>query len=130
MATKTPDQHNKSNDKEEPYTASGIAKTIIKLKSALKSELDEVTDFRSCIEFLHNLLNYNTDAISLAKEKYQSQKVEKEFFLSLYQKTYDIYNGVYQDGLKKAESLGANPSETNPKTFPKSLEKITFPENN
>jgi hypothetical protein len=119
------------NNEEESYITSGLASKIDNMRNNLKEELDKASDFRSCIEFLYSVVEaYNKNIIPYLKEMHQNPTLKRELFLSLYQKTYDIYSEVYKQGLKKAESFGADPSEVSPEKFPKSLEKLTFPESN
>lgn len=123
-------QTNNQNNKEEFYLCSNLKNKEDNLKNGLKDKLDESTDFQSCIAFLHNLNEeYKFDVIPSVKEKYQNSP-SKELVLALGHRVYNIYNEIYQEGLKKAESFGINPSEELPSKFPKSLEKLTFPENN
>jgi hypothetical protein len=123
-------KQNNIND-EELYSESKfmeIQKRVDNSFNKIKRHIDNVKDAPTCILLLNELKKGYDELIPVMKEVYS--KHSSQVVSVNNDNAYRKANELYQYAFKKAESFGISPSEFSQLKLPRSLEKITSPENN
>jgi hypothetical protein len=129
MAT---NKHNNLNNEEEHHQefVRNIQKSISTTFGKVKKSVDNSSDPIYCLSFMTFIrAMYDRQVIPLLKEDYSNDPSHRGLYLSRANYAHEMFDGLYQHILKRVEELGI-PSSDFPSSFPKSLEKLTFPENN
>ncbi len=128
----------KPNNKNPEYNQQEQERILADLKRRVYSEVDTIkkmiNEDSNQFHSVNNLLvikeAYTKILVPSVKEYLMRNNLLRLYLEPTTKEMYNLINGMYQHAFRHAESIGVKPSDLPPQIFPKSLEKITFPQDN
>jgi hypothetical protein len=126
-------KQNNQNNEEEVYSGKEFSKAYKNVENScnkIRRDIDNVQDPFTGIIVLQELKKEYDALVPFMKKVYSECPQDRERLSVRKDEIHKAINELYEHAFKKVESFGVAPVDKNKSPLPKSLEKMTFPENN